>query len=129
MLEFVLVLVPVILFAWIVLTVTALHKREVRFWSLGSTWTSVIVCPLALGVMSLGSLSTLNDPNAPFFKPPILAGVILYAAAFSYATRYNFKATKSAGLAFSTSMLQQLAVLGVIFLFLRWRGEEVNRNR
>jgi hypothetical protein len=26
-------------------------------------------------------------------------------------------------------MLQQLAVLGVVFIFLRWRGNEVNRGR
>jgi hypothetical protein len=25
--------------------------------------------------------------------------------------------------------VQQLAVLGVVFLFLRWRGNEVNRGR
>ena len=129
MLEYFAVLVPVVLFGWIVLTVTALHKREVYFWSLGSTWTSLIGCPLALGIMSTGSLSTLHDPNAPLFKAPIVAGAVLYAAAFGYATFYNFKATKSAALAVSTSMLQQFAVVGAIFLFLRWRGEEVNRNR
>jgi hypothetical protein len=32
-------------------------------------------------------------------------------------------------LAMSTSVLQQVAVLGVIFLFLRWRQEEANRGR
>jgi hypothetical protein len=32
-------------------------------------------------------------------------------------------------LALSTSMLQRLAVLGVVFIFLRWRGNEVNRGR
>jgi hypothetical protein len=32
-------------------------------------------------------------------------------------------------LAISTSMVQQIAVLGVIFLFLRWRSNEVNRGR
>jgi hypothetical protein len=31
-------------------------------------------------------------------------------------------------LAISTGLRQQLAVLGVIFLFLRWRGNEVNRG-
>jgi hypothetical protein len=32
-------------------------------------------------------------------------------------------------LAISTGLRQQLAVLGVIFLLLRWRGNEVNRGR
>jgi hypothetical protein len=32
-------------------------------------------------------------------------------------------------LGMSTSVLQQVAVLGVIFLFLRWRQEEANRGR
>jgi len=54
---------------------------------------------------------------------------MLYAVELAYAVLYNFRATKSAMLAVSTSMLQQLAVLGVIFLFLRWKGNEVNRSR
>ena len=46
------ILTPVLIFVWIVLTVMALHRREVYFWSLGSTWTSLIACPLALVIMS-----------------------------------------------------------------------------
>jgi len=45
--EVVAVLVPALVLLWIVLTVTSLHKRDARFWSLGSTWTSVIACPIA----------------------------------------------------------------------------------
>jgi hypothetical protein len=122
-------LVPVLVFIWITMTVMALHKRDVYFWSLGSTWTSVIACPIALVIMSLSVWSQLNDPHAPLFQASIIAGAILYAVAFAYAIFYNYNATKSAMLAISTSMLQQLAVLGVIFLFLRWRGNEVNRGR
>lgn len=123
------VLVPALVFGWIVMTVMALHKRDVYFWSLGSTWASVIACPLALVIVCLSSLSGLHDPNAPLSIGPIIAGAILYAAAFAFAVFYNYNATRSAMLAVSTSMLQQLAVLGVIFLFLRWRGNEVNRVR
>jgi hypothetical protein len=46
------VLTPVLVFVWIVTTVMALHKRDVYFWSLGSTWTSLIACPLALAITS-----------------------------------------------------------------------------
>ncbi len=122
-------LVPVLVLFWIVLTVTALHKREVYFWSLGSTWASLIACPIALSITSFSVSSQLNDPNAPLFQAPILAGAILYAGAFAYSIFYNYNATKSAILAISTSMLQQFAVLGVIFLFLRWQGDQVNRCR
>jgi hypothetical protein len=76
--EVVAVLVPALVLLWIILTVTALHKRDVYFWSLGSTWTSVIACPIALGIMSLSSLSRLHDPNVPVFHAPIMAGAILY---------------------------------------------------
>jgi hypothetical protein len=48
---------------------------------------------------------------------------------FAYAIFYNYNVTKSTALAISTSLLRQLAVLGVIFLFIRWRGNEVNRGR
>jgi hypothetical protein len=64
----------------------------------------------------------MNGPNAPLFHAPIVAGAILYLVAFGYAIFYNYKVTGSATLAVSTSLLQQLAVLGAIFLFLRWRG-------
>ncbi|MEZ0058112.1 putative membrane protein [Bradyrhizobium elkanii] len=128
MLEVVAVLVPVLVFIWIVMTVMSLHRRDVYFWSLGSTWTSIIACPLALAIMSLSAWSGLHDPNAPIFQMPTVAGVILYAVAFAYAVFYNYNATKSAMLSISTSLLQQLAVLGVIFLFLRWQGNEVNRR-
>src|SRR5882672_7867195 len=123
------VLVPTLVLFWIIMTVMALHEREVYFWGLGSTWASAIVCPIALVIMSLSSLSQLHDPNVPHFHAPIIAGAILYVAAFAYAIYYNYNVTKSAMLAISTGMLQQLAVLGVIFLFLRWRGNEVNRGR
>jgi hypothetical protein len=84
---------------------------------------------LARLIMSLGSSSQANDPDAPLFHAPIVAGAILYLVAFGYAIIYNYKITRSATLAVSTSILQQLAVLGAIFLFLRWRGNEVNRGR
>ena len=60
-LKVVAVLVPVVLVLWIILTVTALHRRDVYFWSLGSTWVSVIVCPISL---VLASSSTLNRVGA-----------------------------------------------------------------
>jgi hypothetical protein len=123
------VLVPVLVFMWIVMTVMALHKRDVYFWGLGSTWSSIIACPVALLIMSLGSWSQLHDPNVPMFHAPTIAGAILYACAFAFAIFYNYNATKSAMLALNTSVLQQLAVAGVIFLFFRWHGNEVNRGR
>jgi hypothetical protein len=128
-LKVVAVLVPVLVFVWIVATVMALHRRDVYFWNLGSTWTSIIACPTALVIMSLSVWSRLHDDSAPLFQAPMMAGLILYAVALVYAVFYNYKATKSAMLALSTSMLQQLAVLGVIFLFLRWRSDELNRGR
>jgi hypothetical protein len=125
-LQIVAILVPVLVLLWIVMTVMALHKRHVYFWSLGSTWTSIIACPIALVIMCF---SSFHDAAAPPFQAPILAGAILYVVTFAFAIFYNYNATRSAVLAFSTSMLQQLAVLGVIFLFFRWQGDEVNRGR
>jgi hypothetical protein len=123
------VLVPVLAFIWITMTVIALHKRDVYFWGLGSTWSSIIACPVALLIMSLSGWSQPHDPTVPIFHAPIIAGAILYAGAFAFAIFYNYNATRSAMLAFSTSVLQQLAVVGVIFLFFRWHANEVNRGR
>jgi hypothetical protein len=128
-LKVVAMLVPVLIFIWIVTTVMALHKRDVYFWSLGSTWASVIACPLALFIMSMSGWSQLHDQNAPPFAAPIIAGAILYAVAVAYAIFYNYNATKSTTLAISTSVLQQLVVLGVIFLLLRLSSDKASRGR
>jgi hypothetical protein len=79
--------------------------------------------------MSLASWSQVNGPNAPLSDAQLVAGAILYLVAFGHAISYNYNVTRSAVLAVSTSMLQQPAVLGAVFLFLRLRGEEVNRGR
>ncbi|HEY2211910.1 MAG TPA: hypothetical protein VGH62_09900 [Bradyrhizobium sp.] len=55
----------------------ALHRRDVYFWSLGSTWTSLIACPAAVVIKSMSSFGKLNDPKAPFFVVPIIAGAAL----------------------------------------------------
>jgi uncharacterized membrane protein YoaK (UPF0700 family) len=116
------VLIPALVFIWIIMTVTALHKRDVYFWSLGSTWSSLIACPIALLIIALsGGLK-----GAPAL---LMAGAILYAVAFAYSIFYNYNATKSAALALSTSMLQQLAVLGAIYLYFRLTDREENRGR
>ena len=113
-------LIPTIMFMWIIVTVTALHRRGVYFWGLGSTWTTIIGCPIGLVIASMSGWSGLHEPNASPFYTLIAAGLGLYAVTFAYSIFYNYNATKSATLAVSTSMLQQLAVLGLILLFLRW---------
>ena len=60
------------------------------------------------------ALSSLHDAKVPLSHGPIVAGAILYTVAFAYAIFYNYNIAKSATLAISTSMLQQLAVLGVV---------------
>jgi hypothetical protein len=84
-------------------------------------------CPIALFIMSLSTWNQLHNPNVPLFHAPVKAGAILYLVAFGYAIFY-YNVAKSAMLAISTGMLQQLGVLGVTFLFLRWSGNEVNRG-
>lgn len=122
-------LIPTITFLWIIITVTALHKRDVYFWSLGSTWTTIIGCPAGILIACFSSLGSSQDPSAALFSIPLIAGLALYAVAFAYSIFYNYNATKSATLAISTSMLQQLAVLGVIYLFVRWDQAKANRRR
>lgn len=123
------VLVPTLMLVWVIVTVTALHRREVYFWSLSSTWISIIVCPIALLIICLSTWSGLHDRNAPLFQGPLIAGALLYLVAFTHVILHNYSATRSAILALSTSMLQQLAVLGVILFFFRWHANEINRRQ
>jgi len=122
-------LIPTVTFVWIIVTVRALHLRGVYFWGLGSTWTTIIGCPIGLVIASMGSWSGLHDPNVVPFYTPIMAGLGLYAVAFIYSIFCNYNATKSVTLAVSTTMLQQFAVLCVILLFLRWSGPNHRRRR
>ena len=119
------VLIPTLAFIWIIMTVTALHKRDVYFWSLGSTWSSLIACPIALLIIALsGGWKGASAPPA-----------LMMAGPFSMLSRSHIRSsitttrTKSAALALSTSMLQQLAVLGAIYLFFRLTDNEENRGR
>ena len=122
-------LIPAIMFVWIIATVTALHNRDVYFWGLGSTWATIIGCPTGLIIASFSTWSQLNDPNAAPYYMLVWAGLGLYAVVFAYSILYNYGATRSVTLALSTSMLQQLAVLGVLLLFLQFSGNEANRGR
>ncbi len=114
------VLIPVLTFVWVVTTVMALHRRNVYFWSLGSTWTSLVACFAAISIMSLSGWSTVHNQNAQLFQVPLLAGGALYVTALAFAAFYNFRAARSLPLAISTTMLQQFAFLGLILIFLRW---------
>jgi hypothetical protein len=122
------ILIPVLSFVWIVGTVMSLHRREVYFWGLGSTWVTVIACPLSVGIMCTSVLSRLHDENAELFQVPIMAGAALYVSAFAYSLFYNYRATRSAWLALSTSMLQQFSLLGVLFLILRLERRAMDRR-
>ncbi|MGJ4902324.1 hypothetical protein ACQR0V_12195 [Bradyrhizobium sp. HKCCYLS2058] len=118
----------VLLLVWIAATVLALHRRDVYFWGLGSTWISLIAFPIAILIMSISAWSAGSNSNDPLAQVPLFGGAALYVAVFGFCVFYNFGATKSVWLAISTSLLQQLAGLGLIFLFLRWRGDKVNRE-
>lgn len=114
-----LAVIPTVTFIWIIVTVRALHRRSVYFWSLGSTWATIIGCPAGLLIASFSGLSGINDPAAAPFYPLVVAGLLLYVAASGYSLLYNYGVTKSTLLAISTTALQQLAVLGALFLLLR----------
>jgi hypothetical protein len=88
------ILIPVLVFVWIVATVMALHRRDVYFWSLGSTWTSLIAGPTAIFIMSQSVWSRLHDPNAPLFMVPVMAGLMLYAVPRAYAGFLQFPNNK-----------------------------------
>jgi hypothetical protein len=107
------VLIPAAVFLWSVMTVMALHRRDVHFWSLGSTWTTIVGCPAGIIIASFSGWSGLHDPNAAPFYTLTFAGVALYAVACAFSLFYNFNATKSVTLAVSTTILQQFAVIGV----------------
>jgi hypothetical protein len=81
----------------------------------------LIACPIALLIIVLSG-------GWKGATAMMMAGAILYAVTSAYSIFYNYNATKSAVLALSTSILQQLAVLGAIYLYFRLTDNEENRR-
>src|SRR5689334_15594072 len=79
---------PVVVFAWIVATVLALHRRDVYFWGLGSTWISLIACPIAILIISITAWGTGSHSNDHLAQVPLFGGAALYAAAFGFCIFY-----------------------------------------
>jgi hypothetical protein len=119
------VLGPVLLFGWITLTITILHGRGVYFWSLGSTWVTIVGCIIALGIL----IATVLVKDPKLGNPLLVASGLLYAFVSAYSFFYNWKATRSVFLALSTTLLQQFSVLGVIFIWLRFFNNPPPRQR
>jgi hypothetical protein len=94
----------------------------------GSTWISLITSRIPILIMSTSAWSTSSNPNDHLIQVPFFGGAVLYLVAFGFCVLSNFGATRSVWLAISTTLLQQLAVLGLIFLFLRRQGDKVNRE-
>jgi len=120
------VLVPALLFVWTIMTVMALHRREVYFWSLGSTWTSIVAAFIALFLIPLAALHAEGDSVN---LVPLLAAAVLYATSIAFAFFYNLGRIGHVGLTLSTVLLQQLAVLGVLYLVWRIFGSAQPRHR
>ena len=113
------VLVPVLGFTMIAGTVRALHRRDVYFWSLASTWTSIMGSIFAFVLFIMGGQVTSFNGD-PFWLFP---GLGLYACCMVFALVYNYRATRSVFLAVFTLILQNLAVSVCFLLWLRFFGQ------
>ncbi|MGF6311899.1 type IV secretory pathway VirB2 component (pilin) [Bradyrhizobium sp. i1.8.4] len=119
---------PVTFLVWIIVTVRALHLLGLGYWSLTSTYVSLLSEGAAIG---LACLAVALQPNGSHAEPN---ATVLYAAGLvalgsqCWCGWYNWKRTGSALLAFSVTVLQ-LTTSSLIMLLLMLRSRPPEKSR
>jgi hypothetical protein len=114
--------IPATLAAWIYITVAGVHSLGTRYWSLRSTYVSLVMSGIALGLLCLDGIFLLLSKNtmsdSAFTVLPI-SSLILLGCTMLWSGWFNYRKTESLLLATSITLIQSLsAVALVIWIFL-----------
>jgi hypothetical protein len=126
------IVLPASILGWIFTTVRALHLCGLRYWSMGSTYASMIFFLIALVCAWIGYGTQPKGPHIEgdptlFIVAAFVAGLTLLGCAWQ-----NWRATRSAALAVSLTALQVVSTAGVflslVYLFLRFGSNPPDRS-
>lgn len=121
-------------FCFVFTTIRGMHRANVFFWTLASTYVNMIVGFLASLVALFSYLTVLHMTHGAglgHLDPFTLASFIAYGIAIVWSLWYNTKKSGSFLLAISMIIVQSLGLLGLITLFQLWgnrRGVEHARH-
>jgi hypothetical protein len=124
-------LVPFALFVWIFTTIRALHRRDIRFWAIPSTYVaffggllatfcllvSTFFMPDSHQVVSQSFTFGAVVPKRPADYTMVIAVMIVEAGTVLWCLWYNWRKTNAAILAISVTALQILLSSSVVVFF------------
>lgn len=114
--------VPASLAAWIYITVSGLHSLDMKYWSLRSTYVSLIMSGIALGLVCLDGILLLlskNTMSTSGLSILPIASLILVGSTMLWSMWFNYRKTASFSLAASLMLIQIASAAGlVIWIFL-----------
>jgi hypothetical protein len=118
-----LLLVPFVVFCWIFTTINEIHLVGLRFWSIPSTYVTLISGVISLvmsAIMLLASQDAVRRGHDVGDTTLYVAAAILYGGCSAWSCWYNWRRTGSAVLAVSLTILQTLSAIVVIGVFNLW---------
>lgn len=119
---------PLSFLLWIVLTIRSLHYLRLSYWTLASTYVSLLSEVAAVAIACLAAALQANGPHAEPNATALHAAGLVALGGQCWCGWYNWRKTGSASLAFSVTVLQiTTSSLIVLLLMLRSRPPEKNR--
>ncbi len=125
---FALLIVPFAIFCWIFTTIRAIHLADIWFWSIPSTYVTLISGLTSLiisGIMLFFSQEVARRGHSVADTTLYFVAAILFSGCVFWSYLYNWRRTHSTTLAISLTVLQMLSaifVIGVINLWLDGRN-------
>jgi glucose dehydrogenase len=128
-----LLLTPFAFLMWIVTTVRALHLAGLDYWSLASTYVSLICVGVAIVLACIAFIIRPDGSPTNFRDIVLQAAGVVAAGAICWCGWYNCRRTRNGSLAVSVTVLQlttgTLLALGIIWMLVRDRHPNRDVNK
>jgi hypothetical protein len=119
-----LLVVPASIVTWIAYTIGALHRRQLHYWQLRSTYITLVIGSLALLILLVACGFRNDDARLTVLD----ASAILQASVTVWAGWYNWRRTRSIMLALSVTIIQTVVTWGIVIVFLMRMGSQGTRD-
>jgi hypothetical protein len=128
-----LLLTPFASLMWIVATVRALHLAGFGYWSLASTYVSLICAGVSIVLVWFASVIRPDEPPTNFRDIVLHGGGVIAVGGIWWCWWYNWRKMRNGSLAVSVTALQivtaTLLALGIIWMLVRDRHPNRDVNK